>query len=289
MQSTGVIGQRQALRGQQPGGRRRPARPARRSAARWSGHPPDASTPGSTSARCARSTCRSSRRPSRRAASARSCAPTRASTASTRARTTHLLDDILKGDWDFKGFVLTDYGANKNTVDSLNNGLDLDIFPARLLPAAARRRRARLEPGQPGDGRRARAPPAAHAVRVRLLRPRRLRRRRHDDRPGTPTTRRRARSSSRASCCCKNDDGMLPLDAAQGRQGRRHRPGGRRDQERRRLVGDRRVQDHDAARPRCETRARRDRVVYDDGSDAAARGQRREGRGHRRSSSSATR
>jgi beta-glucosidase len=42
----------------------------------------------------------------------------------------HLLNDILKRDWGFKGFVLTDYGAAKNTVNSLNNGLDLDIWPA---------------------------------------------------------------------------------------------------------------------------------------------------------------
>jgi len=42
----------------------------------------------------------------------------------------HLLNDILKGDWRFKGLVLTDYGAGKNTVNSLNNGLDLDIWPA---------------------------------------------------------------------------------------------------------------------------------------------------------------
>jgi beta-glucosidase len=42
----------------------------------------------------------------------------------------HLLEDILKRDWAFKGFVLTDYGAAKNTVNSLNNGLDLDIWPA---------------------------------------------------------------------------------------------------------------------------------------------------------------
>ena len=41
----------------------------------------------------------------------------------------HLLEDVLKGDWGFKGFVLTDYGAAKNTVNSLNNGLDLDIWP----------------------------------------------------------------------------------------------------------------------------------------------------------------
>ena len=42
----------------------------------------------------------------------------------------HLLEDILKGDWRFDGFVLTDYGAAKNTANSLNNGLDLDIWPA---------------------------------------------------------------------------------------------------------------------------------------------------------------
>jgi beta-glucosidase len=42
----------------------------------------------------------------------------------------HLLEDVLKGDWAFDGFVLTDYGAAKNTTNSLNNGLDLDIWPA---------------------------------------------------------------------------------------------------------------------------------------------------------------
>ena len=41
----------------------------------------------------------------------------------------HLLEDVLKGDWAFRGFVLTDYGAAKNTANSLNNGLDLDIWP----------------------------------------------------------------------------------------------------------------------------------------------------------------
>jgi beta-glucosidase len=41
----------------------------------------------------------------------------------------HLLEDVLKRDWNFKGFVLTDYGAGKSTANSLNNGLDLDIWP----------------------------------------------------------------------------------------------------------------------------------------------------------------
>jgi len=47
----------------------------------------------------------------------------------------HLLEDILKGEWNFDGFVLTDYGAGKNTIASLNNGLDLDIWPTIVYQA----------------------------------------------------------------------------------------------------------------------------------------------------------
>ena len=58
----------------------------------------------------------------------------------------HLLTDVLKGDWKFPGYVLTDYGAAKNAVDSLNNGLDLDIWPGLVLnPVAVR---AAVESGQ---------------------------------------------------------------------------------------------------------------------------------------------
>ncbi|WP_161629627.1 glycoside hydrolase family 3 protein, partial [Saccharomonospora iraqiensis] len=49
----------------------------------------------------------------------------------------HLLNDILKDEWGFDGFVLTDYGAAKNTVNSLNNGLDLDIWPGAVYSAPA--------------------------------------------------------------------------------------------------------------------------------------------------------
>ncbi len=45
----------------------------------------------------------------------------------------HLLTGILKGEWRFPGFVLTDYGANHSTDRSLNAGLDLDIWPGFLL------------------------------------------------------------------------------------------------------------------------------------------------------------
>jgi beta-glucosidase len=42
----------------------------------------------------------------------------------------HLLKEILRDDWGFKGFVLADYGAAKMTGASLNNGLDFDPWPA---------------------------------------------------------------------------------------------------------------------------------------------------------------
>jgi len=40
-----------------------------------------------------------------------------------------LLNEILKRDWGFKGFVLADYGAAHNTIASLNNGLDFEPWP----------------------------------------------------------------------------------------------------------------------------------------------------------------
>ncbi len=40
-----------------------------------------------------------------------------------------LLERILKRDWGFRGFVLSDYGAAHNTIASLNNGLDFDPWP----------------------------------------------------------------------------------------------------------------------------------------------------------------
>ncbi len=62
----------------------------------------------------------------------------------------HTLERILKRDWGFKGFVLTDYGAGKNTVAALNNGLDLDIFPGVIYrPEAVN---AALASGQVSEG-----------------------------------------------------------------------------------------------------------------------------------------
>src|SRR5215471_18705276 len=39
----------------------------------------------------------------------------------------HLLKDILKSEWAFDGFVVSDWGATHSTVDAANNGLDIEM------------------------------------------------------------------------------------------------------------------------------------------------------------------
>jgi beta-glucosidase len=39
----------------------------------------------------------------------------------------HLLREILKDEWGFEGFVVSDWGANHTIVDSVKNGLDLEM------------------------------------------------------------------------------------------------------------------------------------------------------------------
>ncbi len=48
----------------------------------------------------------------------------------------HLLTDILEKEWGFKGFVLADYPAGHNTVDSLKNGLDFEPFGVAYTPTS---------------------------------------------------------------------------------------------------------------------------------------------------------
>ena len=40
---------------------------------------------------------------------------------------TYLLRDILKKEWGFKGFVLSDWMASNNKKNSIRNGLDLEM------------------------------------------------------------------------------------------------------------------------------------------------------------------
>jgi beta-glucosidase len=48
----------------------------------------------------------------------------------------HLLNDILKGEWGYKGFVLADYPAGHDTAASLANGLDFEPFGTAYNPLA---------------------------------------------------------------------------------------------------------------------------------------------------------
>jgi beta-glucosidase len=49
---------------------------------------------------------------------------------------THLLQEVLERDWGFKGYVLADYGADHNTIASLNNGLDFEPWPGVVYSPA---------------------------------------------------------------------------------------------------------------------------------------------------------
>jgi beta-glucosidase len=39
----------------------------------------------------------------------------------------YLMNDILKGEWGFKGLVMSDWGSSHNTMDALRNGTDLEM------------------------------------------------------------------------------------------------------------------------------------------------------------------
>jgi beta-glucosidase len=44
-----------------------------------------------------------------------------------------LLEEILRKEWGFKGFVIADYGAAHMTADNLNGGLDFEPWPGQTL------------------------------------------------------------------------------------------------------------------------------------------------------------
>jgi beta-glucosidase len=49
----------------------------------------------------------------------------------------HLLNDILKKEWGFKGLVVSDWGATHSTVAAVNNGLDLEMPNGAFLNRTA--------------------------------------------------------------------------------------------------------------------------------------------------------
>ena len=116
--------------------------------------------------------------------------------------------------------MLADYGAARTRANSLNNGLDFELWPG-IAYGPAPREAPRSPPARSAQaaGRRARAPHPAHAVRLRLLRPRGVprRRRRRSTRPAhaRPPARSRSRRSrccaTRAGCCRSTPRGLKSI------------------------------------------------------------------------------
>ncbi len=124
----------------------------------------------------------------------------------------HTLQRVLEGEWGFKGFVLADYGASKDTAGNLNNGLD--FVPAQGLTDAAydpNLVRAALESGTVS-----RATLDAHVRRIlRTLfafgvfdRPGYID---DDGRIDVPAHRRTARIIEERAITLLKNDGVLPL------------------------------------------------------------------------------
>ena len=73
----------------------------------------------------------------------------------------HLLTDILKRDWGFGGFVLSDWFANHSTVESANAGLDLEMpggdtifgFPAPVPESFGEKLKEAVQSGQVPEAR----------------------------------------------------------------------------------------------------------------------------------------
>ncbi len=73
----------------------------------------------------------------------------------------HLLTDILKRDWGFGGFVVSDWFANHSTVASANAGLDLEMpggdtifgFPAPVPESFGEKLKAAVQNGQVPEAR----------------------------------------------------------------------------------------------------------------------------------------
>ena len=137
------------------------------------------------------------------------------------ADSTTLLTDILRDEWGFEGFVVTDWFAAAQTELATAAGLDLEMpGPGRAYGPALGRGSARRW-GRRGRGRRGRAAPARGARSPRGSR-RRSRPRAgvlgSDDARATWPL---AREAAAAATVLLKNDGVLPLDGRAARAGSR--------------------------------------------------------------------
>lgn len=124
-----------------------------------------------------------------------------------------LLTDILKGEWGFQGFVVSDWFGTRDGLAAARAGLDLE------MPGPARQMGEHLEPAlRDGELSPERLDDLARRLLRAMGRAKRLdapapeaRPERAEDRPEHRAVARRAAT---AACVLLQNDGLLPLDAA---------------------------------------------------------------------------
>ena len=160
----------------------------------------------------------------------------RASTGRTPARTSTCSRTSSRGTGGSRASCSPTTAPRKNTAPSLRNGLDLDIWPAQAYRPELVRLALAYRAGERAGGRRARAAHAAHALRLRLLRSRRLPERLVADRPRPPPRRGGGARGGGHGHARRTTGAILPLDAASTRKLALIGPEATVLQERRRLV-----------------------------------------------------
>jgi beta-glucosidase len=119
----------------------------------------------------------------------------------------HLLTEILKGEWNFDGVVISDWSANHTTTESVKNGLDLEMpgparYYGRLLVEAVELWQIEI----------AAIDDAARRILRMLVRSGRLDAPRPQGSANTPAHQQLARAvAAEAITLLKNDDALLPL------------------------------------------------------------------------------
>ena len=72
----------------------------------------------------------------------------------------HLLNDILKSEWGFKGWVMSDWGATHSTAQAANAGLDQEFYEERYFAGALKRGRRKRRGLRKADRRHGASHPA---------------------------------------------------------------------------------------------------------------------------------